>query len=88
VSAVASARLAPGLRSRAALRRFLAPDPAAGIEPFIERLDAILADVEPDVVLAGADATHPRCAAYLQLRDPAPLMMRALRFASDSRRRA
>ena len=55
VTAVGTARSAPGLWSVAAAERRIAPDPRRDVERFIERLQAIACERRYDVLLPGTD---------------------------------
>jgi predicted ATP-grasp superfamily ATP-dependent carboligase len=57
VTAAATSRAAPGLWSRAPVRRRLAPDPRTDVGAFIEKLELILRESPHDLLLAGTDAS-------------------------------
>ncbi|HUA45096.1 MAG TPA: hypothetical protein VMA77_07705 [Solirubrobacteraceae bacterium] len=77
VTAVGNARQAPGLWSRAAHVRRLAPDPRRDAEGFIARLEQILSGTRHDLLLAGTDVAlltvsghRDRLAPYVELGLP------------------
>lgn len=57
VTAAATSRAAPGLWSRAPVRRRLAPDPRADVGAFVAKLELILQERPHDLLLAGTDAS-------------------------------
>jgi predicted ATP-grasp superfamily ATP-dependent carboligase len=57
VSATANTRVAPGLWSRGCCGRAILPDPGAGVDDFIARLDDVLRRDRPDVLVPGTDET-------------------------------
>lgn len=57
VTAVGSARAAPGLWSKTPTARRLAPDPRRCVEGFIAKLETIVREAHHDVVLLGTDAS-------------------------------
>jgi hypothetical protein len=57
VTASAGVRLAPGLWSRRCSARRRLPDPRAGLEAFLTRLEALLRDERHDLLLPGTDAS-------------------------------
>jgi predicted ATP-grasp superfamily ATP-dependent carboligase len=57
ITAAATSRAAPGLWSRAPVRRRLAPDPRADVGGFIDKLEVFLRERPHDLLLAGTDAS-------------------------------
>jgi D-aspartate ligase len=78
VTAAATSRAAPGLWSRAPVRRRLAPDPRVDVEGFIDKLELILQQRSHDLLIPGTDASllaisrhRHRLEGYVQLGLPA-----------------
>jgi predicted ATP-grasp superfamily ATP-dependent carboligase len=57
VTATATTRTAPGLWSRAPMRRRLAPDPREEVDAFVAKLELLLRERRHDLLMAGTDAS-------------------------------